>query len=203
MDEHVALDLSEIMSEVQRAMVPALTGRAIEVTFATVPALQGVYGNAREIEQVVLNLLTNAVKFTPDGGRVDLQVIEGADEVRIVVADTGGGISEADQPHLVRRFYRAPSAIEAEVPGTGLGLSLAKSIVEAHGGAISVSSVLGDGSTFVVALPRHDAADVSRPATPAGHRSARNTSTRSVMSAAAPASYDASELSANRCWSPG
>ena len=166
-DEHVALDLSEIMSEVQRAMVPALTGRAIEVTFATVPAPQGVYGNVREIERVVLNLLTNAVKFTPDGGRVDLQVIDGTDEVRIVVADTGAGISEADQPHLFRRFYRSPSAIEAEVPGTGLGLSLAKSIVEAHGGVISVSSVLGEGSTFVVALPRHDAADVSHLLTPA------------------------------------
>lgn len=161
-DEHVALDLSEIMSEVQRAMVPTLTGRAIEVTFATVPALQGVHGNAREIERVVLNLLTNAVKFTPDGGRVDLQVIDDADEVRIVVADTGTGISEADRPHVFRRFYRAPSAIEAEVPGTGLGLSLAKSIVEAHGGVISVSSVLGEGSTFTVALPRQVAAERTR-----------------------------------------
>ena len=115
---------------------------------------------------MLLNLLTNAVKFTPDGGRVTLEVTAAPHEIRIVVTDTGIGIAAADLPHLFRRFFRTQSAIEAEVPGTGLGLSLVKSIVEAHGGGISVGSHAGSGSTFVVTLPVAGTSDDDPDASP-------------------------------------
>jgi signal transduction histidine kinase len=163
---YVALDLAEIVSDVQAALVPVLSGRDLEVSFPTVPPVKRLSGDVQELERVLLNLLTNAVKFTPDGGRVTLQVTTSADEVRIVVADTGIGISPADLPHVFRRFFRSQSAIRAEVPGTGLGLSLVKSIVEAHGGSIAVSSHPGVGSTFVVTLPTDGSRDGRRDASP-------------------------------------
>jgi len=114
------------------------------------------YGDVRLIQRMVANLLDNAIKYTPFGGKVDLTVHAGSDRaVHITVADNGMGISEKDLPHIFERFYRAdPSRSEA---GSGLGLSLARAVSRAHGGDISVTSTRKQGSTFTITLPQSTA----------------------------------------------
>lgn len=151
--EHDELTLGEIVADVRLALAPVLASRDVSMDVGDVPPTPGLRGDALEIERVLLNLLVNAVKFTPDGGRVSLGVVTGVDEVTITVADTGIGVAEADLPHIFRRFFRARSATEGEIQGTGLGLALVRSIVEAHGGTVTATSRLGHGSSFTVTLP--------------------------------------------------
>ncbi|MBM7118874.1 sensor histidine kinase [Archangium primigenium] len=103
------------------------------------------------IHQVLANLVGNALKYTPSGGRITLRATPEPGQVRITVEDTGPGISPEDLPHVFGRFWRAH---RATAQGTGLGLSIAKGIVEAHGGTIGVESRYGEGSTFFFTLPR-------------------------------------------------
>jgi signal transduction histidine kinase len=106
------------------------------------------------IGQVVSNLVGNAIKFTPRGGRVDVGVVAEADGgASITVADTGIGIDPAELPRIFDRFFRGSRASEARGSGSGLGLAIVRSIVEMHGGTVSVESRLGTGSTFRVAIP--------------------------------------------------
>jgi PAS domain S-box-containing protein len=105
------------------------------------------------IGQVFDNLLTNAVKFTPAGGDVDIRVAPAADSVTIEVADTGIGIPNAEQQQLFTRFFRASTATDRAIPGIGLGLTIVRAIVDAHRGTVSVSSVEGKGTTFRISLP--------------------------------------------------
>jgi len=102
---------------------------------------------------VIDNLISNALKFTPGGGRVDLRARVHAGCAVVEVADTGHGISADEQRRLFDRFYRTSRAQNDAVPGAGLGLSIAKAIVEAHGGTIACTSVEGGGSTFAIELP--------------------------------------------------
>ena len=129
-----------------------------EVTGQPVP----VDGDATALERVVTNLLSNAVKFTPDGGIVTLSLDatqdgeatqDGAWMARLMVSDSGYGISQEDQQQVFRRFFRSADATERAVQGTGLGLSIVQAIVEGHEGTIDVESTLGVGSTFTVLLP--------------------------------------------------
>jgi signal transduction histidine kinase len=98
-------------------------------------------------------LLSNAIKFTPAGGDVRVSVSHTDEAVRLEVADTGIGIAAADQPRLFDRFFRTSTVVEQHFPGTGLGLYIARAIVEAHGGSITVGSQAGEGTSFVVELP--------------------------------------------------
>jgi signal transduction histidine kinase len=115
--------------------------------------LPQVLGNEKDLYQAFTNLFVNAIKFTPEGGRViiDAQVREG--NICIRVGDTGIGIPPDDVKNLFSRFYRASNAIQNEIPGTGIGLFLVKSIVEGMGGLISVESELGVGTTFTLIIP--------------------------------------------------
>ena len=108
----------------------------------------------QRIGQVVGNLVANAVKFTPRGGRVSVDVAATPDGARIEVADTGVGIDAAELPHIFERFYRGSRANEARSSGSGLGLAIVRSIVDMHGGTVEVESRVGSGSRFVVTLPR-------------------------------------------------
>ena len=105
------------------------------------------------LERVVLNLGGNAIKFTPDGGRVDLTLTSTPAVCVLEVADTGMGISEEDQPRVRGRFYRSSEAYRRAVPGTGLGLSVVDAIVAAHGGTFDITSAPGRGTTVTVTLP--------------------------------------------------
>ncbi|GAB3393154.1 hypothetical protein GCM10027568_21630 [Humibacter soli] len=109
--------------------------------------------DAARIRQVVDNLISNGSKYTPDGGEITVGLERDDDTVVITVADTGRGISKADQARLFDRFFRARDAREDAIQGVGLGLTIVKTIVEAHDGTISVQSEPGHGSTFTVRLP--------------------------------------------------
>ena len=113
-----------------------------------------VAANAENLDRALTNLVSNGVKYTPDGGTVTLSLDGDAETVRLQVSDTGIGIPEDALPHLFEEFYRAPNAKAQIKQGTGLGLVITKEIIERYGGTIRVSSALGEGTTFNVALPR-------------------------------------------------
>jgi signal transduction histidine kinase len=140
-----------------RAMHP-FEGRAAQVgvTLATeIPLrLSQVTADADRTVQVLTNLLDNALKVTPAGGRITVAASEQRAHVLLSVADTGPGIPETELPHVFDRFYRVDKARAREKGGAGLGLAIAKRLVEAQGGIIMVESELGHGARFVVALPK-------------------------------------------------
>ena len=110
-------------------------------------------GDPDGLKQLLLILVDNAIKYTPEGGRVQLAMRTEPGAAVVTVADTGIGIDPEDLPHLFERFYRADKARSRDLGGTGLGLSIAKWIAESHGGHISVESTVGQGSTFTLRLP--------------------------------------------------
>jgi signal transduction histidine kinase len=110
-----------------------------------------VIGDRRRLDDLIDNLLSNAVKFTPPGGSVQVAVRPVDGHVRLEVSDTGAGISAEDQEHLFERFFRSPDMMG--MPGAGLGLAIVKAIADAHHARVSVRSVLGQGTTFLVEFP--------------------------------------------------
>jgi signal transduction histidine kinase len=158
--EIAPVDVGRLVDETVAAAVPAAD--AADVVLRSVVLTDDVVlADAHRLAEVLENLLSNAIKFTPPGGRVD--VWAGRDEAALVlrVSDTGVGIAEDDRRHLFDRFFRAHGS--EGVPGAGLGLSIVKAIVEAHDGAVTVSSEVGAGATFEVRLPLL----VAEPAAPA------------------------------------
>lgn len=111
--------------------------------------------DADRIEQVLTNLIDNAIRHTPKGGKVTLGINSNQTEVHLSVEDTGVGIPEEDLPFVFERFYKADKARTRGKSGTGLGLAIAKNIVEAHRGVIVVNSILNQGTTFFIKLPKH------------------------------------------------
>jgi signal transduction histidine kinase len=111
------------------------------------------------IEQVINNLLTNAIKYSPNGGQIEVHVSprrndqDKIEELSVMVKDEGIGIAARDLPHIFERFYRAETLTNSSISGFGIGLYLTKELVQAHGGRIWVESIKGQGSTFFVVLP--------------------------------------------------
>ena len=160
------LDVSLVADECVNAVRTTAGARDIELTLVTAAATR-VLGDRQRVAQVLDNLLSNALKFTPDGGSVAVEVSATGGDVAVTVTDSGIGIPAAEQDQLFTRFFRSSAAMERAVQGTGLGLSIARAIVEAHGGEISVSSRVGEGSTFRVVLPAASSLAVQEPATAA------------------------------------
>ena len=117
------------------------------------PDLGEVVADERKFKQILLNLLTNAVKFTPDGGRVDVSARRGADALEVAVRDTGIGIAREDQQAVFEEFRQVGRHYTNKQEGTGLGLALTRRFVELHGGAVRLESVPGKGSTFTFTIP--------------------------------------------------
>ncbi len=109
-------------------------------------------GNPIRLRQMLDNLIGNAIKYTPDGGDITIEMEAQSEQVILRISDSGPGIPPADQPHIFEKFYRA-SNVPKGVGGSGLGLAIVKSIVDSHHGRIWVESLLGQGSTFTVVLP--------------------------------------------------
>ena len=145
----IALFAEQLVEEF-RETLPA--SPAYTITFTGPEQSAFVVGDGPRLEQVLFNLLSNAVKYSPDGGLVSVAVAVNSNEIRITVADQGMGISVAAQAHLFEPFYRAHDS-EYQTTGFGLGLYIAKEIVERHQGTITVESSEGIGSTFTVVLP--------------------------------------------------
>jgi len=112
-----------------------------------------MWADAQRVEQILANLLSNAIRHTPEGGRVAITLSAQADQVRLRVQDSGPGIPPEDLPHIFDRFYRSDKARSRAEGGTGLGLSIARRLAQAHGGDIAAASTPGLGATFTVVLP--------------------------------------------------
>ncbi|MEO7986111.1 MAG: HAMP domain-containing sensor histidine kinase [Gemmatimonadales bacterium] len=149
-------DLRDILSDVAETagMLGEATGLRVTSAMPDSPVTMAV--DLHRIREMLLNLVTNAVKYTPPGGTVGLELDEADDAATISVRDTGIGIAPGDLPHIFDRFWRADPARSrtGERPGTGLGLAITKWIAEAHGGSITVTSRPGRGTVFSVRLPR-------------------------------------------------
>ncbi len=153
------LDLGAVASESVETARPQAEAKAITLTLATSP-VPAVAGDRARIAQLLDNLVSNAVKFTPEGGRVDVRVRAGESQAILEVRDSGLGIPAEEQEFLFERFFRTSTATERAIQGTGLGLAISKAIVEAHSGRIAVASEEGAGTTFRVALPLHQPAEL-------------------------------------------
>jgi len=150
--EYGAVDLGALAAECVETGRPLAEEKEVTLTLATGP-LPLLAGDRARLAQLLDNLVSNGIKFTQPGGRVDVRIRGERGQAVIEVRDTGIGIPADEQEHLFERFYRTSKATEQAIPGTGLGLAISKAIVQAHGGLIVVASEDGAGSTFRVSLP--------------------------------------------------
>jgi signal transduction histidine kinase len=128
--------------------------RDVRVETQVEPSTLTIEGDEERLRQVVSNLVANAIRHSPRGGRVQLQAAGGGEGVRLEVADEGPGIPAADAERVFERFYRSDAARSAAEGGSGLGLAIARWIVDLHGGSIRVATEEEDGCRLVVELPR-------------------------------------------------
>jgi two-component system sensor histidine kinase/response regulator len=152
------LALGQLASQTLKEVQPKAEAKSIRLSLETQsldPISNGkLNGDAQRMRRIMLNLLQNAIKFTPEYGQVALRLIGDADTITIQVQDTGIGIPAEQIPLLFQKFQQLDSSYHRKYEGTGLGLALTKQLVELHGGIITVDSQVGRGSTFTVTLPR-------------------------------------------------
>lgn len=147
-------DLKQTVRRLCEVMRGDVEAHHHKITFGCDKELPEITADRQRIEQVIINIISNAVKYTPDGGRIDLKLTKSARKtVLLEVRDNGIGIPQADISHLFERFYRVEKSRTQDAGGTGLGLAIAKELVEAHGGRISVESELGKGTAVTIELP--------------------------------------------------
>jgi signal transduction histidine kinase len=157
------VNLGSVADESVAAARPGAADRGVTLRL-DVEETPDMAGDPDRLGQAIDNLISNALKFTPPGGRVDVIVRGLGDSARIEVSDSGLGMAQEDLAHVFDRFFRA-AATRDEVPGVGLGLTIVKTIVEAHGGTIGVTSSEGVGTTFRIELPLVTAAATVSSAT--------------------------------------
>jgi signal transduction histidine kinase len=145
-------DLAPLLSSLQEQIQPQFAAQGVTLDLHVSGPL-GVEIDRQRIEEVLLNLLSNALRYTERGGRVTLSAMPHGKEVHVSVADTGPGISEADLPRVFDRFYRGDRSRSRASGGVGLGLAISKRLVELHGGKIWAESAIGQGATFTFSLP--------------------------------------------------
>jgi hypothetical protein len=146
------VDLKQVLSECLEAAKPVADDSQIEL-HADLVETPSMLGDRSRLAQVLDNLISNALKFTPSSGRVSVRVSRTGGDAVVEVADTGVGIPKEEQERLFERFFRSSNATEQAIPGTGLGLTIAKAIVERHDGSIEIESAEGKGTTVRVRLP--------------------------------------------------
>ncbi|HEV2440126.1 MAG TPA: HAMP domain-containing sensor histidine kinase [bacterium] len=157
-----AIDAGPVVRETIEALAPLADERRVALRTEVPQGLPRIDVDPDRLRQIVQNLVENAVRYTPAGGEIRVTMLaDGAASVRLAVSDTGAGVEAADLPHIFRHFYRADQSRARSSGGMGLGLAIVKSLVEAHGGRVTVDSTVGRGSTFTVTFPRrHEAAKV-------------------------------------------
>jgi signal transduction histidine kinase len=150
--ERSPVDLRTLVTQCVDSARPRAFAAAVQIDFEAEDVPESV-GEPAKLAQLLDNLVSNAIKFTPRDGHVTVRLTAHEDMIRIEVSDTGIGIPEGDRERLFERFFRAQSALERQIQGTGLGLYISKAIVDAHDGRIGVESEAGQGTTFIVELP--------------------------------------------------
>ncbi len=147
-------DMRAFVRHICEIMRPEIEAHRHRVTFGSDRSLPPITADRQRIEQVVINILSNSIKYTPDGGQIDIVLTHRAKKtVVLVIRDNGVGIPEEDVEHLFERFYRVEKSRTQDAGGTGLGLAIARELVEAHGGTITIKSKLGEGTTVRIELP--------------------------------------------------
>ncbi|MEM6646416.1 MAG: ATP-binding protein [Bacteroidota bacterium] len=159
--QRAPVDLRALVRQAAASFASLAASRMLDVTVDTADDALPVYADAGKLERVLNNLLSNAIKFTEAGGRITLRAMPStAEMVQVEVIDTGLGIPAEDLPHLFDLFYQASNGSQQYAGGTGIGLALAKEIATAHGGSLTVTSTLGEGTCFTLALPAGHGLDV-------------------------------------------
>ena len=147
----IALDIH--VRKVQERAILLAGGKSLDVELRTPGGPVWVRADAIAIDRLLLILLDNAIKYTPEGGFCEIELLAAADEIQILIRDSGIGISEHELSLIFERSYRTDSARSRETGGAGLGLAIARWIAEMHGGTITAESQVGTGSLFRVCLP--------------------------------------------------
>ena len=146
-------DLGSIIEEIAAPFSVVAESKAITFDVQVEPALPPVLADQHRITQVINNLLSNALRHTPEGGTIRIAVGKADTQLSITISDTGEGIAPEHLPHIFDRFYRADAGRSRDAGGTGLGLAIVKAIINAHGGQVSASSSVGTGTCLQVSLP--------------------------------------------------
>ena len=147
------VQLDEVVEQAARVAQYPLEEAGFALQTAIDPDLPAVEADADALQQAILNLVGNAIKYSGDSRRIELRLDRQNGYARIYVVDSGIGIAEEEQKRIFERFYRAPTAENRHIPGTGLGLTIVAHIAEAHGGRVAVRSSPGKGSEFTIDLP--------------------------------------------------
>lgn len=154
LDQFVPMDIEKQLKEVISATEWQWRDKDLSISFQSEEVNARVYADPKLLYQVWMNLITNAIKYTPAHGGITIEIIEHKEEIQVLISDTGVGISEEDMAQLFERFYRGDKARTRSDHSTGLGLSIAKKIIELHDGSIIAKSKLGKGSTFITTLKK-------------------------------------------------
>lgn len=158
------VDMYALLQTTIQGIQPAADGKGVQVIASVESGLRPLVGDPRRLQQVLWNLVHNAVKFTPRGGSVEIRVRQAGDSLEISVEDTGRGIGTGFLPHIFERFRREDASPNAGTTGLGLGLAITKQLVELHGGTVRAwSAGPGTGSTFVVEIPARDTTSDRKP----------------------------------------
>ncbi|MHC4369321.1 MAG: sensor histidine kinase, partial [Planctomycetota bacterium] len=152
--EMADFSLGEALRNATGAVEAKAVDKSITLNCSINSSVEKVFGNQFSTEEMVTNLLLNAIKYTPANGTIDVSAEHNEKSVLVTISDTGIGIPKEEQGKIFDEFYRATNAKRTERDGTGLGLSIVKYIVERHGGQISVESEQGRGTAFKLSLPR-------------------------------------------------
>lgn len=155
--ERDEVDLGRLVKRVVASFRPRAHAQGVSLTTEVADVPLAIWGDAQRLEQVLGNLITNALQHTPSGGGIRLAIRSDQDSVIIDVIDTGSGIASDDLDHVFDRFFRADEARSRRDGGSGLGLAIVKQLVEAHGGAVSVASEVDIGTTLTIRLPKRRA----------------------------------------------
>jgi signal transduction histidine kinase len=151
------VQVKELFSRIADRHGPAIRDRHITIDVSVKPPDLTVLGDGQRLEQALQNLAANALRHTPEGGRLSLAAEDEPDGTRITVRDTGPGIPPEHLPHIFERFYKADAARSAtRMSGSGLGLSIVQAIVERHGGTVTAANAPGGGAVFEIKMPRPD-----------------------------------------------
>ncbi|MBQ5390414.1 MAG: HAMP domain-containing protein [Clostridia bacterium] len=148
------LNITESVASIAKTLSYTAEKKGQTLSFTGVYDPMTVCGDKIRLEQVIINIVSNAIKYTGEGGKIRLSIREAGENIEIMVADNGIGIPKEDLPHLFERFYRVEKARSSDKGGTGLGLAIAKEFAVAHGGDIRVASELGRGTVFTIVLPK-------------------------------------------------
>jgi len=163
------LPLQEVVQRVVDLMKVEADNKKIDLQFSAPSKISLINADRNSMEGIFTNLISNAIKYTPEGGKVWVKLAEESGFVKATVSDTGIGLKKEDLPRIFDKFYRVKTTQTRQIVGTGLGLSIVKSIVDAHLGSITVDSEEGGGTTFTVLLPKESSSTIYRPAEPDSH----------------------------------